>query len=341
MPELVEVECFRRMLLPLVCGSKKIAVAGHKLMIETPSPTPPKSFPSKEQLNEVMKHYVVKDVLRKGKLLRVDLESPKREGRHLFLHMGMTGRISTPGNVPKLESLRGGDSFPPPHTHLIVKSNGHVVAFSDPRRFGKVVLCSTTENEFDDLAPDALDNPGTLDGIVGKRKGIKALLLDQKAVVSGVGNWIADEVLYQSKIHPDQTMLFSEEQDVICDKLRMVLATAVDYTDSNNVAELPADWIFHRRWSKGKGEVIKDAKGRRVTWIESGGRSSAIVPSIQKLKSRKKEAKQKVVKNETKKRKKRGVNPVGKVIAKYGSAEDKKLKVGRAVETRRSERLRK
>ncbi len=30
---------------------------------------------------------------------------------------------------------------------------------------------------------------------------IKAVLLDQ-SVTAGVGNWIADEVLYQAKIHP-------------------------------------------------------------------------------------------------------------------------------------------
>ena len=351
MPELVEVERFRRMLLPLVCTSRsKKNGAVQRLAIETPSPTPPKSFPLDEELNE-LSNYTVKDVLRKGKLLRVDLESAKREARYLFLHMGMTGRISTPGDVPQLESLRGGDSFPPPHTHLILKSNGHVVAFSDPRRFGKVVLCSTSENEFDDLAPDALDIPGTLEGIVGKRKGIKALLLDQKAVVSGVGNWIADEVLYQSQMHPDQSMLSSEERDVICDKLRMVLATGIDCVVDGREDGLPADWIFHRRWSKSKKEVIKDAKGRRVTWVESGGRTSAIVPSIQKLKSRKREIiKPKKGMNDAKKRKSRDVVGGGKTAkmkegTKAGSnkeASSKKAKVRspvRAAGTRRSQRL--
>eukprot|EP00971_Amphidinium_carterae_P328798 6460867-Amphidinium_carterae.1 len=31
---------------------------------------------------------------------------------------------------------------------------------------------------------------------------IKGLLLDQEKAVSGVGNWVADEVLYHASIHP-------------------------------------------------------------------------------------------------------------------------------------------
>ena len=35
-----------------------------------------------------------------------------------------------------------------------------------------------------------------------KSAPIKAVLLDQSAVVCGIGNWVADEVLYMSRIHP-------------------------------------------------------------------------------------------------------------------------------------------
>ncbi|GMH29853.1 hypothetical protein Nepgr_031696 [Nepenthes gracilis] len=40
-----------------------------------------------------------------------------------------------------------------------------------------------------------------------KKLGIKALLLDQ-SFVSGVGNWIADEVLYQVSVPP---LIFGEK----------------------------------------------------------------------------------------------------------------------------------
>lgn len=167
----------------------------------------------------------------------------------------------------------------------------HEVAFSDPRRFGRVVLRSATDDEFSELAPDALAEKADFDGIVENTTAIKKLLLDQKRVVSGVGNWICDEVLYQAEIHPDQTMLTSSERDVIVENLNFILETAVSRMED----ELPADWLFHRRWDKRKGIGVKDAKGRPVKWITSAGRTSAICPSIQMLKPRKQAAKRKTL----------------------------------------------
>ena len=279
MPELVEVEHFRQLLLPLV------GTSGSKLRIETPSPTKPKTFPSDEEWDELRK-CSVKAVHRKGKLLRVELECKGRDDRHLYLHMGMTGRVSCPGRVMKLESLKGDCAYPPPHTHLILKSNGHEASYSDPRRFGKVVLRPITEDEFVELAPDALNDGSAYDDIVGNTAGIKKLLLDQRAVVSGIGNWICDEVLYQAQIHPDQTMLTSQERDIIVAKVKFVLETAVAHIED----DLPSDWMFHRRWDKRKGGGVKDVEGRAVKWITSAGRSTAICPSIQKLKPRKQAA---------------------------------------------------
>ena len=281
MPELVEVEHFRQLLLPLVGTSGSAC----KLRIETPSPTKPKGFPSDKEWDELRK-YSVKAVKRKGKLLRIELECKGRDDQHLYLHMGMTGRVSCPGRVMKLESLKGDCAYPPPHTHLILKSNGHEASYSDPRRFGKVVLRPITEDEFVELAPDALNDGSAYDGIVGNTTGIKKLLLDQRAVVSGIGNWICDEVLYQAQIHPDQTMLTSQERDIIVAKVKYVLETAVAHIED----DLPSDWMFHRRWDKRKGGGVKDVEGRAVKWITSAGRSTAICPSIQKLKPRKQAA---------------------------------------------------
>jgi hypothetical protein len=53
--------------------------------------------------------------------------------------------------------------------------------------------------------------------------------------------------------------------------------------------DYPSDWLFHRRWSKAssKNATIKDFKGRTVTFTQAGGRTSAIVSTIQKKRSRK------------------------------------------------------
>ena len=281
MPELVEVENYRRLLLTL-----KKSTSPSLISINLPSPKPPKTFPSTTDF-EILKKCSVKDVERKGKLLRLVLgrsDLKPKELIHLYLHMGMTGRISTPNEIPVLESLSEAETFPPPHTHLILEADGNKVAYSDPRRFGGVSLDEPLSNQWDEFAIDALDPEASLKDLVGRKKGVKGLLLDQRAIVSGVGNWIADEILYQSKIHPDQTYLTFDEVNILEGCLKNVLKIGNECLSAKK--NFPCDWIFHRRWSKGKGDE-KDTNGYPVTFVSSGGRSSAIVSKIQKKKSRK------------------------------------------------------
>jgi len=259
MPELPEVERFREILLPLVSSTAAL------LEVECPSSKPPKRFLAPEQIQTLQKCHV-KDVRRKGKLLCLILQIHKREHKsncekemYCFLHMGMTGRISNPSFIPKLESLGNDDSYPPPHTHLILRSNGYEAAYSDPRKFGAVTL-SNNLTLFDDLATDALD-PLDANIFVGQKRSIKVILLDQKAVVSGVGNWVADEVFYQSQIHPEQKYLTLREGETLLGKLQHILQTAVLCLNKNE--EFPKEWIFHRRWDKKRHKKRSDKRSRR------------------------------------------------------------------------------
>ncbi len=288
----------------------------------------------------------MKDVLRRGKVLCIVLQrqlvdaSAKKNGRegtrrrkqqtiaakestgisgrettlYLSLHMGMTGRISSPDNVPRLESLSENDAYPPPHTHLIIRSNGGEAAFSDPRRFGSVMVDVGNEDTsyiptFQDIAPDALqlseaycsmlkstslsfdadtEQPTIIKQLSNKKKRIKGLLLDQRAVISGIGNWVADELLYRSYIHPDQSFLKIEEAHTLVHEMQYVLSTAI--ACSKDGIDYPQEWLFHRRWRNGGGDgraQAKDFDGNSISFVQSGGRSTAIVPSRQKYEVRK------------------------------------------------------
>jgi formamidopyrimidine-DNA glycosylase len=291
MPELPEVQQFSELLSPLISVSSALYLKVTSVMQTK------RSFLSREELESLSGNYFVDDVKRKGKLICLVLSKEPRRGngtthtdstQYLFMHMGMTGRISAPEFIPNLESLKRDTTYPPPHTHLILSSDKYEAAFSDPRRFGTVFVSSTTA-PFDDLAPDGLDFSAThlsFQGLVDNPKGIKSLLLDQRAVVSGVGNWVADEVLYQSAIHPDQAYLTKDEVYALHSALNNVLATAVNCYKSHK--DLPPDWLFHYRWGKGKrkGSDVKDYKGKKITFITSGGRTSALVPSTQKKQNR-------------------------------------------------------
>jgi formamidopyrimidine-DNA glycosylase len=76
---------------------------------------------------------------------------------------------------------------------------------------------------------------------------IKALLLDQ-SFSAGVGNWVADEILYHARVHPeercnsltdDQLFRLHEQTSAI-----PTFAVGVNADDS----KFPDDWLFRHRW---------------------------------------------------------------------------------------------
>ena len=315
MPELPEVENFRRLLLPLISWE-------HPLILERCSleKAPPRKIVTDEEIIEIQNsELVVTDVLRKGKLICMVLNGKKRTkgkkqrencaAKYLFLHMGMTGRISSPQCIPKLKELSDTDIYPPPYTYLRLVAGSSQACFSDPRKFGSIYLKDSLLGDFDILAPDAwtstrqiktemisqsrqgIGDDSAIINILAKlteqSMGIKGVLLDQKRAISGVGNWVADEVLYQTKMHPDQNYLTKEEAKVLLQRLHIILDQAVQclYKDQ----EFPLDWLFHYRWNKrgSRKTTVKDMHGRSIVFVTSGGRTSAVIPSIQKKKSRK------------------------------------------------------
>jgi len=326
MPELPEVEHYRQILLSLVSNESNQQEKSVHLEFGPP-PLPTKRFPSEQTINLINEgNYYITDVLRKGKVLCVVLEKNSKStaakedataaiieeaditGKEatilISLHMGMTGRISSPNHIPKLESLSDECSYPPPHTHLIINSpNGQQACFSDPRRFGSVFVHSYNGQSpidedcipaFQELAPDALaasahdSNSDIVNNIANQKKVIKAILLDQRQVISGVGNWVADEVLYRSRLHPDQSFLTVSEATKLVSEIYYVLSTAVKCLNDEE-EQLPEQWLFHRRWRGGgsKGANSKDFNGKAISFVKSGGRSSAVVPSLQKKVARK------------------------------------------------------
>jgi formamidopyrimidine-DNA glycosylase len=313
MPELPEVEYMRKILLCLKSPTHADNGRKKRLQIQRVKDNPPRSFLSDEEIESLNEsHCTVADVTRKGKLLCLELKCEKAvkvkasSGKgddktttisvkrvYLFLHMGMTGRISSPDNILDLQELKEGATYPPPYTYLTFKvidqatgETGESVSaeasFSDPRKFGSVELCSS-KDRFGELAPDALvEMKGeNLEGIIGKlaeqRKAIKAILLDQKYAISGAGNWICDEAMYQMEMHPEQKYLTRAEAKGVIETLSRILETAVA-SDPN---KYPDEWLFNYRWAR-KQKGAKDYRNRTITFVTSGGRTSAIVALIQK-----------------------------------------------------------
>ena len=94
---------------------------------------------------------------------------------------------------------------------------------------------------------------------------------------------LSDEILYNAKLHPEQySDTFSSEQIKQLHKsIRYVCQTAVDLLADSS--KFPDEWLFKHRWGKGK----KDAptilpNGDKIIHLTVGGRTSCVVPSVQK-----------------------------------------------------------
>lgn len=170
------------------------------------------------------------------------------------------------------------------------------LAFCDQRRWGRVQLLPAgvadprTEAPLKELAPDAWKERPSLEVFGGKLKetdiAIKASLLDQGRVVCGLGNWVCDEVLFQAKVDPAKRSKALTEEEVrrVWESVEYVCATACAANARSE--EFPPGWLFHYRWAKTKKDKagVKGPEGRGIVFETVGGRTTAIVPSVQRAK---------------------------------------------------------
>ncbi len=211
-------------------------------------------------------------------------------GPCLLFHLGMTGSIRVPG-ADTLRYKTGPNvadaAWPPRFTKLELRlEGGGALAFTNARRLGRLRLLDdpravppVSKLGFDPLA-GMLEPEAFAAKIRRRRIAIKALLLDQK-LAAGVGNWIADEVLYQARIDPRRRAVDLADAEV--EALRLALADVIRVAvDADAVSDLfPETWLFHRRWGKGKSEDATDAAGHPLQFDRIGGRTTAWVPAIQ------------------------------------------------------------
>ena len=168
----------------------------------------------------------------------------------LGLHLGLTGRL-------KVEAA---SYHPGKHDHLVLFQAGRSLVFTDPRQFGRVRFHSGLERPdwWASLAP-AILGPGfttaRMQAFLQRhaRLPIKAALLLQ-AGFPGIGNWMADEVLWRASIDPRTPtgQLGQRRLDRLWLRVRWVSRRALA-TVGEDYSGLPRGWLFHERWSaKGK-----------------------------------------------------------------------------------------
>jgi formamidopyrimidine-DNA glycosylase len=186
----------------------------------------------------------------------------------LGVHLGMTGRLHA-----EASSFR-----PDRHDHLVLFQKDRALVLTDARQFGRVLFHLGEEApEWWTRLPPAVTSPEfTPERMAGflrrrPRLAVKAALLLQSAF-PGVGNWMADEILWRARIDPRRLCgtLRSKQTDALWREARRVCADSlatvgVDFSDP------PRGWLFHQRWKK-EGRCPRDKAHLRTAQV--GGRTT-------------------------------------------------------------------
>ncbi|KAE8453209.1 hypothetical protein EG329_011276 [Mollisiaceae sp. DMI_Dod_QoI] len=231
-----------------------------------------------------------------GKYFWLTMSSPP----HPVFHFGMTGWLYIKGEPSvhyRPKDPEGPEEWPPKYWKFVVETEEEPnveAAFTDARRFARIRLVDCAAEDIRKTTPlkengpdpvidrDILTEEWLTKKMRGKHVPVKALLLDQ-ANISGIGNWVGDEILYHAKLHPEQySDTFSDTQlKQLHDSILHVCQTAVDLLGDSS--KFPEEWLFNHRWGKGKKDAPKFLpNGEKITFLTVGGRTSCVVPSVQK-----------------------------------------------------------
>jgi formamidopyrimidine-DNA glycosylase len=150
---------------------------------------------------------------RRGKAMWVETSD---DGPVLGLHLGMAGRIA----LDEEPAPRGWDRF------VVHFEDGGRLALRDKRRLGRARL----EPDLAALGPDATEiTREDFRARVGRGTApLKARLMDQ-SVVSGVGNLLADEILWRAHLDPRRPAgkLSAQELDRLRREVRAATRSAI------------------------------------------------------------------------------------------------------------------
>jgi formamidopyrimidine-DNA glycosylase len=265
MPELAEVEYYRRQWDPGL-GQKILRVQLH----------PRKRVFRGSNTRALARHLTGARFLRSqswGKQMLFGFS----DGAWIGIHLGMTGklRIEPPGFRPEK------------HDHLVFHQSKRALVFRDARLFGRVRFHrgKTAPPWWRAGGPDIhspVFDQKFLDKFLQRhaRAPIKSVLLLQSGF-AGIGNWMADEILWRAKILPStasgrlsatrRARLFREIQFVATESLRII---APEFGDA------PRDWLIHQKWKR-NGVCPRHRTPLRKAMI--GGRTTAWCPKCQRM----------------------------------------------------------
>lgn len=216
MPELPEVETTRKGIEPKVDQQTITAFVIRDGRLRWPVET---------HLQQTLPGLVIRSVERRGKYILLNTDKGS-----LLVHLGMSGNLRV---LPI-------DTEVQKHDHIDIEfANGYLLRLNDPRRFGSVLWHDASLGPIAEhkllakLAPEPLtdDFNGAYlyEKICNRKVAIKSLVMNSQVVV-GAGNIYANESLFMSGIHPQNSanLLTKKQCDLLVENIKKVLLAAIE-----------------------------------------------------------------------------------------------------------------
>jgi len=283
MPELPEVEITKRKLEPL----KGRRIKG----FWSDWPRGLRITGSVKKIDKDIKGRKILSGGRYGKAIVFELEKRKGDKKGekiLAFHQRMSGSLLIRSKVDSQKAKVDGQKD---YVHAKVLFEDRTeLWFKDPRKFGVIWYGKPTkvwnDNYFKCLGPDALDIAfkDFWDRLTSHRGMIKPLLLRQD-FIAGVGNIVADETLWEARIHPTTaiTSLSKKAMRELFWALKKVLRRAIKAQGTTiqfwaqpdgEAGQFQEYFRVYGRRNKlcvqCKGKIIRIVVGSRGTWICPG-----------------------------------------------------------------------
>lgn len=182
-------------------------------------------------------------------------------------------------------------------------SNGYQLAFSDLRRFGKIILVKDREieeiKEIKKLGPEPLEigfkefsnlfSPSTAFRTSKKRGRLKQVLMDP-FFIAGIGNIYSDEILWDSGFHPlsrtenlseaDLKKIYNSTQKIL---KKAIKAGGTSIEDYRKPSGEKGEYQNYTRAYHQHGKKCSKKDGGIIQRIKIGGRSAHFCSVHQKL----------------------------------------------------------
>ena len=269
MPELPEVETVKNTLKKQILKKqiKKVEVYWDKII----------AIPNAEEFKKEIKGQKINDIERRGKFLIFVLDN-----YYLLSHLRMEGKYFIRKENDPLEK----------HQHIVITFEDKTdLRYSDTRKFGKMYLIK--KEEIQSKGPLIKLGLEPWDKNLNKKylreklkdKPIKTELLDQSIIV-GIGNIYADEILFLSKINPEEKAKKLTDKDLenIIENTKTTLEKAIEYGGTTVKTYTSSEGV-HGRFQTHllvHTKEICPVCHEKIIKIKVGGRGTYYCPKCQK-----------------------------------------------------------